>query len=103
MDNSVHLAAPLGIALGGISVFVVIIVGIAILRRRAGIGMQASRNITEIDHAASANAVLSSQLTSPPQMNGYENPTYQYYIATAKAWRVVGRLCLTTTCVYTFK
>jgi hypothetical protein len=90
IDNSAHLVAPLAIAVCGVAVFVIVVVGIVLVRRRSA-GILSEHSVTEIDRTASARPVTSgskscstnSAMSQPPPINGYENPTYQYYAAEA--------------------
>ena len=74
-------AVPLGIAVGCITVFVVIVAGIVVMRRRG-----ASRRYGQ-RRAAGAPARLPLDPAASPeerhvaamQMTGYENPTYKYF------------------------
>lgn len=76
--NNFNAAIPLGIAVGGITVFIVIVVGVIVMRRRGGRQQRSSRTaagVTEIDPAASPE----ERHVASMQMNGYENPTYKYF------------------------
>lgn len=80
-DSNSRMATPLAIVACGIAVFVIVIVGVAVVRRRS-VGMSpeasgCSRSVTEIDRSASRPSAASADARVP--INGYENPTYQYY------------------------
>jgi len=87
-DSGFNVAAPLGIAVGGIAVFAAIIVGIALLRKRVT-SAPGRQNVTEIDRRAAPTtdgapaAGAGAAQKKAPQINGYENPTYHYYAANA--------------------
>ena len=82
-SKSLPAGGALGIAVGGITVFIIIAVGIVVLRRRANSGP--STGFVEIDQAA---ASPEEKHVANMQINGYENPTYRYFEdSTCKAWR----------------
>jgi len=76
-------AVPLGIAVGCVTVLVVIVAGIVVMRRRGAARRYGQRR------AAGAPARLPLDAASSPeerhvaamQMTGYENPTYKYFEA----------------------
>ena len=71
-----HLAALLAFAVCGVAVFVLVVAGIAMARRGRAVPSD-SLSVTEIDR---------STAPAPPlPVNGYENPTYQYYQAAEAA------------------
>lgn len=67
-------APTLAIAIGSVTVFVVIVVGIVVLRKRAQ-RVPSSRGFVEVDQAGSPE----ERHVANMQMNGYENPTYLYF------------------------
>ncbi|ELT91387.1 hypothetical protein CAPTEDRAFT_220772 [Capitella teleta] len=72
--NSLHTGTPLGIAVGSITVFIVIVVGIVVIRKRS----QRTNNaggFVEVDQVTSPE----ERHVTKMQMNGYENPTYKYF------------------------
>jgi len=71
-----HLAALLAFAVCGVAVFVLVVAGIA-MARRARTGASDSLSVTEIDRSTAP--------ARPLPVNGYENPTYQYYQAAEAA------------------
>ena len=83
-DSTGHLAAPLAIVVCGIAVFAVVLVGVVLVRRRMVTGSPTpdaaacSRGVTEIDRAPRPSAAAVTDPRVP--INGYENPTYQYYV-----------------------
>jgi len=76
-------AVPLGIAVGGITVFIVIVVGVVLMRRRSNARRRRpSRALGSMDLDAAAAVAVSSpeeRHVASMQMNGYENPTYKYF------------------------
>jgi hypothetical protein len=66
---------PLGIAVGSITVFIVIVVGVVIIRRRS----VQRQSFVEVDQVASPE----ERHVAKMQMNGYENPTYKYFETSA--------------------
>jgi len=83
-DGGGHLAAPLAIAVCGVAVLALVVAGIAMGRRGRGSGGPDSLSVTEIDRCTSRGypGVAGAR---PMPVNGYENPTYQYYQATEAA------------------
>lgn len=81
-----HLAAPLAIAVCGVAVFVLVVAGIAMARRGRGAAAD-SLSVTEIDRFPPTLAAGNPGVpgTRPVPVNGYENPTYQYYQAAEAA------------------
>jgi hypothetical protein len=81
-------AVPLGIAVGGITVFVVIIVGVIMMRRRANARhhrpLQPLGSL-DLEPAALATSSPEERHVASMQMNGYENPTYKYFEQNASA------------------
>jgi len=73
-----HLAAPLAIAVCGIAVFALVVAGIAMTRRGRS---PSSDSVTEIDRSTPRVGQAGASGTRPLPVNGYENPTYQYYQA----------------------
>lgn len=69
--------ATLAVAIGSITVFVVIVVGIVLLRRRAQ-RVPVSQGFVEVDHQGAAASPEERHVTNM-QINGYENPTYRYF------------------------
>ena len=78
-----HLAAPLAIAVCGVAVLALVVAGIAMGRRgRGGQTSTSSLSVTEIDRCTPARLhQTGSAAARPLPVNGYENPTYQYYQA----------------------
>lgn len=72
--NSVRTGSTLGIAVGCIAVFVIIVIGIVVLRKKAG-RVPVSHGFVEVDQAASPE----ERHVANMQINGYENPTYKYF------------------------
>ena len=77
-------AVPLGIAVGCITVLVVIVAGVVVMRRRGAARRYGQRR------AAGAPAPLPAQSpeerhVAAMQMTGYENPTYKYFEASPPA------------------
>jgi amyloid beta A4 protein len=64
----------LGIAVGAVAAFVIIVVGIVVLRKRAH-HAPSSHGFVEVDHVASPE----ERHVANMQINGYENPTYKYF------------------------
>ena len=67
----------LGIAIGCIVVFVVIVVGAVVLRRRSQRG-GAGTGFVEVDQTT-VGASPEERHVASMQMNGYENPTYKFF------------------------
>lgn len=75
MNNAVApIGSGLGIAIGSIAVFVIIVVGIVVVRKRSQ-RAPVSHGFVEVDPAASPE----ERHVANMQMNGYENPTYKYF------------------------
>ena len=78
-------AVPLGIAVGCITVFVVIVAGIVVMRRRGTSRRYGQRRAggaparLPLDPAASPE----ERHVAAMQMTGYENPTYKYFESSA--------------------
>jgi len=78
-------AVPLGIAVGCITVFVVIVAGIVVMRRRGASRRYGQRRAggaparLPLDPAASPE----ERHVAAMQMTGYENPTYKYFETSA--------------------
>ena len=71
---------PLGIAVGSITVFVVIVVGVILMRRRAAGHRPAGLDLSpDLSQALAAAASPEEKHVASMQMNGYENPTYKYF------------------------
>jgi len=71
-----HLAAPLAIAVCGVAVLALVVAGIAMGRRgRTSQTSAGSLSVTEIDRSTPHHPGTAR----PLPVNGYENPTYQYY------------------------
>jgi hypothetical protein len=72
---------PLGIAVGCITVFIVIIAGVIVMRRRGSArrhgGRRGAPSRLQLDPAASPE----ERHVAAMQMTGYENPTYKYFEA----------------------
>ena len=96
------MAAPLGIAVGGLTLFGVLILGAILVRRRGGAsGTRYPLNIIDVDEAGGGGGSGLGPALDPVsggeeshqkgkaggnneegkqlRMNGYENPTYHYY------------------------
>ena len=67
--------STLGIAVGCIAVFVIIVVGIVVLRKRAQ-RVPVNHGFVEVDQVA---ASPEERHVANMQINGYENPTYKYF------------------------
>jgi len=76
-----HLAAPLAIAVCGVAVLALVVAGIAMGRRGRNVASN-SLSVTEIDRSTPR---VGHPGTRPLPVNGYENPTYQYYQAAEAA------------------
>ena len=79
-DGSGHLAAPLAIAVCGVAVFALVVAGIAVTRRGRS-ATSDSLSVTEIDRSTPRVGHTAVPGARPLPVNGYENPTYQYYQA----------------------
>jgi len=78
-------AVPLGIAVGGLTVFIVIVVGVVTMRRRQRrAGQRPLRPLGSLDLDQTAGSPEERHVASM-QMNGYENPTYKYFEQGASA------------------
>lgn len=69
-----------GIAIGCISVFIIIVIGIVVLRKKAQ-RVPVNHGFVEVDQAASPE----ERHVANMQINGYENPTYKYFEHNAMA------------------
>jgi len=83
-EHSSHFSSavvPLGIAVGGLTVFVVIALGVFFMHRRATVRRQRpSRSLGSQDDGAVNGATSPEERhVASMQMNGYENPTYKYF------------------------
>jgi len=78
-ESGGHLAAPLAIAVCGVAVLALVVAGIAMGRRGARSTGSNSHSVTEIDRSTPNVGAR------PLPVNGYENPTYQYYQAAEAA------------------
>ena len=67
--------SAMGIAIGSIAVFVIIVVGIVVLRKRAQ-RVPVNHGFVEVDQTA---ASPEERHVANMQINGYENPTYKYF------------------------
>jgi len=75
VGSSFH-AAPLGIAVGTVTVLVVIVAGVIAMRRRSARRRRLSNVVNvRLDPAASPE----ERHIAAMQMTGYENPTYKYF------------------------
>merc|ERR1711976_1135832 len=74
--NSIHTGTPLGIAVGSITVFIVIVVGIIVIRKRSQ-RPTTGGGFVEVDQVTSESP--EAKHVANMQMNGYENPTYKYF------------------------
>jgi len=63
-----------GIAIGCVSVFIIIIIGVVVLRKKAQ-RVPVNHGFVEVDQAASPE----ERHVANMQINGYENPTYKYF------------------------
>jgi len=79
-ESGGHLAAPLAIAVCGVAVLALVVAGIAMGRRGRSTASD-SLSVTEIDRSTSRVGHPAGPGTRPLPVNGYENPTYQYYQA----------------------
>ncbi|ESO02402.1 hypothetical protein HELRODRAFT_161669 [Helobdella robusta] len=73
-------AIPLGVAVGTLTVAIVIVVGVLIMRRR-GNGFYSNNGRMEGERAENdaLNVSPEEQHVASMQVNGYENPTYKYF------------------------
>jgi len=69
--TSIGHGAVVGIAVGTVTVFIVLIVGLTIIRRRP-------YDMT-VSHTVDENTTPEGSHLSQMQSNGYENPTYKYF------------------------
>jgi len=67
-------AGTLGIALGGVSVFVIVVVSVFMVKRKNR-SQHPNPGYVEVDPSASPE----ERHVANMQMNGYENPTYRYF------------------------
>lgn len=77
MDNlyaNSHANSVLGIAIGGVAVFIIIVVAVVMLKKRTQ-RQRVTHGFVEVDPAASPE----ERHVANMQMNGYENPTYKYF------------------------
>ena len=63
-----------GIAIGSVAVFIIIVVAVVMLRKRSR-RQPITHGFVEVDPAASPE----ERHVANMQMNGYENPTYRYF------------------------
>lgn len=74
--NKLYSGYMFGVAVAAIAVFVILVVGIVVLRRKNARQTAASNHgFVEVDQAASPE----ERHVANMQMNGYENPTYKYF------------------------
>merc|ERR1712137_1027274 len=69
-----NAANVVGIAVGSVSVFVIIVVAVVMLRKRSQ-RQPITHGFVEVDPAASPE----ERHVANMQMNGYGNPTYRYF------------------------
>lgn len=69
-----HANSVLGIAIGGVAVFIIIVVAVVMLKKRTQ-RQRVTHGFVEVDPAASPE----ERHVANMQMNGYENPTYKYF------------------------
>ena len=86
LDNTQKAAGAytsytLAMAVAGIAVFVILVAGIVVLRRKNATRAQQNHGFVEIDQAAAASP--EERHVANMQMNGYENPTYKYFESNA--------------------
>lgn len=74
MTKFADTGSTVGIFVGCVTVFVVIVVGIVVLRKRAA-RVPSSHGFVEVDAAASPE----ERHVANMQISGYENPTYKYF------------------------
>ncbi|XP_012945367.1 amyloid-beta precursor-like protein [Aplysia californica] len=72
--TSSQMGSTIGIALGGVSVFVIIVVAVFMVKRKNR-NQYPSPGYVEVDPSASPE----ERHVANMQMNGYENPTYKYF------------------------
>ena len=78
--NAVHAVSKystgnvVGIAIGSVAVFIIIVVAVVMLRKRNR-RQPITHGFVEVDPAASPE----ERHVANMQMNGYENPTYRYF------------------------
>ncbi|CAG5124439.1 unnamed protein product, partial [Candidula unifasciata] len=72
--SSSQVGSTIGIALGSVSVFVIIIVAIMMLKHNKS-RQSVSHGYVEVNPSASPEEKHLANM----QMNGYENPTYKYF------------------------
>jgi len=72
--QSIRTGSTMGFAVGAIAVFVVVVIGIVVLRRRAQ-RRPVNHGFVEVDQGASPE----ERHVANMQINGYENPTYKYF------------------------
>ena len=89
-DRGGHLAAPLAIAVCGVAVLALVVAGLAMARRGRSTASD-SLSVTEIDRSTPRVGHPGVPGTRPLPVNGYENPTYQYYQATEAAATEAGK------------
>lgn len=75
-----NMSYTLGLAVAGIAVFVILVAGIVVLRRKNAGRAQQNHGFVEIDQAAVSPE---ERHVANMQMNGYENPTYKYFESNA--------------------
>ena len=85
-----HLAALLAFAVCGVAVFVLVVAGIAMARRGRSTATD-SLSVTEIDRSAPRLGYPAAPGARPLPVNGYENPTYQYYQSAEAAATEAGK------------
>lgn len=78
--NSLQSSYTMGIAVSAIAVFVILVAGIVLLRRKNAARAGANHGFVEIDQSA---ASPEERHVANMQMNGYENPTYKYFESNA--------------------
>jgi hypothetical protein len=71
-----HTGGTAGIAIGSVAVFVIIIVAIVLLRKKAQNNPQNAAGFVEVEPSA---ASPEERHVANMQINGYENPTYKYF------------------------
>ena len=73
----------LGIAVSAIAVFVILVAGVVLLRKKNAARAGANHGFVEIDQSAANAASPEEKHVANMQMNGYENPTYKYFESNA--------------------